>query len=60
MKPNNRDLANELLVMLKDISTWLECNLELGNINAGTANRDGDLVSQIRAVIAKAEAQKES
>ena len=50
--------APEMLTMLKDIETWLNTNLGLGLINAGTANRDGDLVSQIRATIAKAEGGK--
>lgn len=45
----------ECLTVLKDVGSWLETHLELGHINAGTANRDGDLVSQIRAAIAKAE-----
>src|SRR5690242_1518075 len=47
--------APELLQILQDVRAWLELHLEQGNINAGTANRDGDLVSQIRAAIAKAE-----
>lgn len=45
----------ELLSLMKDVGNWLEVHLELGHINAGTGNRDGDLVSQIRAVITKAE-----
>lgn len=50
--------APELLSLIKDFGDWLEVHLELGHINAGTANRNGDLVSQIRTVIAKAEGHK--
>ena len=46
--------APEMLDMLKDVQSWLETNLKLGNINAGTANRDGDLVSQLRHTITRA------
>ncbi len=46
---------DELVSLIKDVGNWLEVHLELGHINAGTGNRDGDLVSQIRAAIAKAE-----
>ena len=48
--------APELLAILEDTRDWLETNLRRGRINAGTANRDGDLVSQINAAIAKATA----
>lgn len=47
-----------LVSILKDVSTWLETNLELGLINAGTANRDSDLVSQIRQALALAEGKE--
>lgn len=46
--------APELLALLCDVGNWIECGLARGQINRGTANRDGDLVSQIRAAIAKA------
>ena len=46
----------EMLELLHDINQWFTVQLKRGTINAGTANRDGDLVSQIRAAIAKAEA----
>lgn len=48
-----RDKVSESREMLRDINRWLEVNLSRGRINAGTANRDGDLVSQIRAILAK-------
>ena len=48
---NNFD---DMLALLEDISRWFDHHLTKGTINAGTANRDGDLVSQIRAAIAKA------
>ena len=46
--------APGLLALLVDIQAWLNSNLIRGKINCGTANRDGDLVSQIAATIAKA------
>jgi hypothetical protein len=50
--------APELLALLTDVGAWLETHLAKGKINCGTANRNGDLVSQIRAAIAKATGQK--
>jgi len=55
VKPNLIAAAPELLELLKDINKWLNLHLSLGHIDAGTVNRDGDLVSQIRAAIAKVE-----
>lgn len=49
--------APELLVLLQDVGQWLEAGLSRGQISRGTANRDGDLVSQIRSVIAKAKGE---
>lgn len=46
--------APEMLGLLQDVQSWLETNLKQGNINAGTANRDGDLVSQLRHTITRA------
>lgn len=46
--------APELLELLIDIGQWLEAGLTRGQISRATVNRDGDLVTQIRAVIAKA------
>ena len=43
-----------LLEMLKDVGSWLECGLRRGQIRCGTANRDGDLVTQVRAAIERA------
>lgn len=50
--------APEMLALLTDVGQWLEIGLQRGQINRGTANRDGDLVSQIRAAIAKAEGRE--
>lgn len=44
----------DLLQLLTDAGQWLEAGLTRGQISRGTANRDGDLVTQIRAVLAKA------
>ena len=49
--------APELLALLQDVGQWLEAGLSRGQISRGTANRDGDLVSQIRAAILKAKGQ---
>lgn len=46
--------APELLQLLGDVGQWLEAGLSRGQISRGTANRDGDLVSQIRAAVTKA------
>jgi hypothetical protein len=48
--------APDMLTLLCDVSSWLEFHLKHGAIHANTANRDGDLVSQLRGVIAKATA----
>ena len=45
--------APELLQLLTDVGQWLEVALQHGQINRGTANRDGDIVSQIRSAISK-------
>jgi len=50
-------VAPELLALLQDVGQWLEAGLSRGQISRGTANRDGDLVSQIRSVIAKAKGE---
>lgn len=50
--------APDLLQLLGDLGQWLETHLAQGNINAGTANRDGDFVSQIRSTITKATAKE--
>lgn len=52
---NNHDA---LVSMLQDVGSWLETHLALGHINAGTVNRDGDLVSQIREVLTNATTQR--
>lgn len=44
----------ELVTLLQDVGAWFETHLRKGHINAGTANRNGDLVSQIAAAISKA------
>lgn len=49
--------APDMLQLISDVGRWLEIGLQKGQINRGTANRDGDLVSQIRAVITKATSQ---
>lgn len=45
---------DELVQLVQDFGAWLELGLSMGQINRGTANRDSDFVSQIRAAIAKA------
>lgn len=49
--------APALLALLVDVGQWLETGLSRGEINRGTANRDGDLVTQIRAAIKSAKGQ---
>ncbi len=44
--------AAEMRELLVDIGRWLDAALSRGQINRSTGNRDGDLVSQIRAVLA--------
>jgi hypothetical protein len=46
--------APDMFELLTDIGRWLETGLARGSISCGTANRDGDLVSQIRAALNKA------
>lgn len=45
--------APELVALLADVGRWLEAALTRGQISRGTANRDGDLVSQIRTLLAE-------
>ena len=45
----------DMLAILKDTKKWLNQNLRRGTISAGTANQDGDLVTQINAAISRAE-----
>lgn len=49
-----RDAGPDLLAVLTDVRDWLNTHLRRGAINAGTANRDGDLVTQIESVIRQA------
>lgn len=45
--------APAMCELLTDVGRWFEAALTRGQINGGTANRDGDLVSQIRALLAR-------
>lgn len=47
------EAAPEMAELLGDIGQWLEAALTRGQISRGTANRDGDLVTQIRALLAR-------
>lgn len=41
--------------VLTDLNQWFAVQLKRGTINAGTANRDSDFVTQICALLAKLE-----
>lgn len=46
-------LLIECTALLTDLNNWFNVHLKRGTINAGTANKDSDFVSQIRALLAK-------